>query len=106
MLVGMKVTGVQWDRGNTSHFQEHGRCKKKDVEDILKARCFRTRARDQAVQPGVEPRRLFQGETCGNRFLAVVAAPKPNGVMRPITCWPLSGEQLGKYLDWRRSLPR
>jgi hypothetical protein len=102
----MKVTGVQWDRGNVRHFSEHGRCKRGEVEDVLTSRCHPSRARDQAVEPGEEQRKLFEGQTCADRFLTVVAAPKPDGVMRPITCWPLTGRPREKYLAWRGSLPR
>lgn len=76
------------------------------MEDVLTSRCHRSRARDQAVEAGAESRKLFEGQTSMDRFLIVVAAPRLDGVVRPITCWPLTGKPREKYLAWRRSLPR
>ena len=102
----MKVTGIEWDRGNVGHFAHHGRCKWNEVEDVLMSRCHRSRARDQTVEAGSEARKVFEGQTCGDRYLLVIATPKEDGIMRPITCWPLTGKPREKYLAWRRSLPR
>jgi uncharacterized DUF497 family protein len=102
----MRVADVEWDRANLQHFQEHGRCRQEEVEDVLRARCHPTRAVAIEREQGDEPRRLFHGRTCADRFLAVVAAPRPNGVMRPITCWPLSARSAKGYEAWRKAVRR
>jgi uncharacterized DUF497 family protein len=102
----MKVTAVEWDRLNLKHFDEHGRCRQREVEDVLQARCYPTRAVDLDREAGDEPRRLFYGRTCAGRHLAVVGAPRPGGVMRPITCWPLSEKSAKGYEAWRRTVKR
>ncbi len=101
----MKVTAVEWDRLNLRHFHEHGRCQQREVEEVLQARCYPTRAVD-VDREVPEPRRLFYGRTCEGRYLAVVAAPRPGGVMRPITCWPLSEKSAKSYEAWRRTVKR
>jgi len=102
----MRVAGVEWDRANLQHFLEHGRCQKVEVEDVLRARCHPTRALAVDRQEGGEPRRLFYGQTCSDRYLAVVAAPRPGDVMRPITCWPLSAKSVNSYQAWRKTVKR
>ena len=102
----MKVSAVEWDRANLRHFDEHARCRRREVEDVLQARCYPTRAVDLDRKKGDESRRLFYGRTCAGRFLAVVAAPRPGGVMRPITCWPLSEKSARSYDAWRRTVKR
>lgn len=102
----MKVTGVEWDRSNLQHFDEHRRCRQREVEEVLLASCYPTRAVDLEREPGGAPRRLFYGRTCAGRHLAVVAAPRPGGVMRPITCWPLSEKSVKSYEAWRKTVKR
>jgi uncharacterized DUF497 family protein len=102
----MKVTAVEWDPANLSHFAEHGRCRRREVEEVLRARCHPTRALDLDRKEGDEPRRLFYGRTCAGRYLAVVAAPRPGDVMRPITCWPLSDMSVERYEAWRKTVKR
>jgi hypothetical protein len=99
----MRVETIEWDRFNRAHFAEHGRCREHEVEDILLARCYPSRARDQ---PGAQPRKRFQGRACNDRYLAVIAAVQAESRVRPITCWPLEGQHLDNYLAWQRSLPR
>ena len=102
----MKVTEVEWDRSNLTHFHERGRCQQREVEEVLQARRYPTRAVELSREKGAEPRRLFYGRTCKGRYLAVVAAPRPGGVMRPITCWPLSDKSAKRYEAWRRTVTR
>ena len=102
----MKVSAVEWDRENRRHFTEHGRCRRREVEDVLQARCYPTRALELRRATGAEPRRLFHGRTCAGRYLAVVAAPRPGAVMRPITCWPLSDKAVESYEAWRKTVKR
>ncbi len=102
----MKVTAVEWDRSNLQHFHEHGRCRQREVEDVLQALSCPTRAVELDREKGAEPRRLFYGRTCAGRYLAVVAAPRPGGVMRPITCWPLSEKSAKRYEAGRRTVKR
>jgi hypothetical protein len=102
----MKVTAVEWDRSNLEHFHEHGRCRQREVEEVLQARCYPTRAAELGREDGAEPLRLFHGRTCEGRYLAVVAAPRPGGVMRPITCWPLSEKSAERHGAWRRTVTR
>ncbi|MFL5419559.1 MAG: hypothetical protein ACJ79Y_02180 [Myxococcales bacterium] len=102
----MKVTAVEWDRLNHRHFHAHGRCRQGEVEEVLQARCNPTRAVDLHREADDEPRRLFYGRTCDGRHLAVVATPRPGGVVRPITCWPLSEKSIRRYEAWRRTVKR
>jgi uncharacterized DUF497 family protein len=102
----MRVADVEWDRANLQHFQVHGRCHLEEVEDVLRARCHPTRAVALERENGDEPRRLFYGRTCADRYLAIVAAPRPGNVMRPITCWPLSAKSVKTYQDWRKTVKR
>lgn len=102
----MKVTAVEWDSRNLRHFRMHGRCRRREVEDVLEARCHPTRAVDLDREADDEPRRLFHGRTCEGRYLAVVVAPRPGGVMRPITCWPLSSRSITRYQAWRKTVKR
>ena len=102
----MRVTDVEWDRANMQHFREHGRCQRDEVEDVLRARCHPTRAVAIEREQGDEPRRLFYGRTCSDRDLAVVAAPRPQDVMRPITCWPLSAKSAKSHAAWRKTVKR
>ena len=102
----MRVADVEWDWANLQHFQEHGRCRKEEVDDVLRARCHPTRGLALDREEGEEPRRLFYGCTCEGRYLAVVAAPRPHQVMRPITCWPLSPKSVTSYQAWRRTVNR
>ncbi len=91
---------------NLAHFAEHERCRRREVEDVLQARCYPTRPADIDREKGDEPRRLFYGRTCAGRYLAVVAAPRPGGVMRPVTCWPLSEKSVKGYEAWRKTVKR
>ena len=102
----MKVTAVEWDRSNLKHFYERGRCRQHEVEEVLQARCYPTRAVELGREKGAEQRRLFYGRTCAGRHLAVVAAPRRGGVMRPITCWPLSEGSAKRYEAWRKTVTR
>ena len=102
----MKVSAVEWDPANLQHFAEHGRCRRHEVEEVLRARCYPTRAVDLHREEGHEPRRLFYGRTCAGRHLAVVAAPRPGDVMRPITCWWSSQKSMRRYEAWRRTVKR
>jgi uncharacterized DUF497 family protein len=102
----MRVADVEWDRANLQHFLEHGRCQKEEVEDVLRASCHPTRALALEREKGDEPRRLFYGRTCADRYLAVVATPRPGDVMRPITCWPLSAKSAKSYQSWRTTVKR
>lgn len=102
----MRVAEVEWDKANLQHFREHGRCQKEEVEEVLQARCHPTRALALDRQEGDDPRRLFYGRTCAGRYLAVVAAPRPDDVMRPITCWPLSAKSAKSYQAWRTTVKR
>ena len=102
----MQVSAVEWDPANLSHFAEHGRCHRREVEEVLRARCHPTRALALAREEDDEPRRLFHGRTCAGRYLAVVAAPRPGDVMRPITCWPLSEKSVDRYESWRKTVKR
>ncbi len=102
----MRVTDVEWDRANMQHFREHGRCQREEVEDVLLARCHPTRAVAIERERGDEPRRLFYGRTCSDRYLAVVAARRPHDVMRPVTCWPLSAKSAKSHAAWRKTVKR
>jgi uncharacterized DUF497 family protein len=102
--VPMKASAVEWDAANLRHFAEHGRCRRREVEEVLRARCYPARAVDLDRDEGDEPRRLFYGRTCAGRHLAVVAAPRPGDVMRPITCWPLSEKSVQRYEAWRKTV--
>jgi hypothetical protein len=102
----MKVSAVEWDAANLRHFAEHARCRRREVEEVLRTRCYPTRAVDLDREEGDEPRRLFYGRTCAGRHLAVVAAPRPGDVMRPITCWPLSEKSVQRYEAWRKTVKR
>jgi hypothetical protein len=73
---------------------------------VLQGRCYPTRAVDLDREEDDEPRRLFSGRTCEGRHLAVVAVPRPGGVLRPITCWPLSEKSTKSYEAWRRTVKR
>jgi uncharacterized DUF497 family protein len=102
----MRVSAVEWDADNRRHFAEHGRCRRREVEDILRASCYPTRGLELRRTTGDELRRLFHGRTCGGRHLAVVAAALPGDVVRPITCWPLSNKAVERYEAWRRTVRR
>ncbi|TAN40125.1 MAG: hypothetical protein EPN22_17555 [Nitrospirae bacterium] len=41
----MKVRGIEWDEAKRSHFRERGRCTAGQVEDVILARCHRTRVK-------------------------------------------------------------
>jgi uncharacterized DUF497 family protein len=75
-------------------------------DDILTARCHPSRAVELEREDGGETRRIFHGRTCAGRHLAVVAAPRPDSVMRPITCWELSDKAVRRYEAWRRTVKR
>jgi len=102
----MKVAGIEWDRSNLAHFGEHGRCSRREVEDVLRARCYPTRGLALDREGSQEPRRLLYGRTCAGRHLAVVAASRGAGLLRPITCWPLSEKSVKAYEAWRRAVKR
>ena len=102
----MKVAALEWDALNQRHFKEHGRCTQREVEDVLFARCYPTRALELDREDDAEPRRLFYGRTCAGRHLAVVAAPRPKHVLRPITCWPLAEKSMERYEAWRKTVKR
>ena len=96
------VTIIEWDATNIAHFLEHGRCSRRQVEDILFSRCHPSRMR-LAKYVGEEARYRFYGQTCAGRYLVVIATLVRAGVFRPITCWPLAGRQRTSYLAWRRA---
>jgi len=104
------VRSVTWDADNLRHLRERGRCSVQGVEDVLGARCHPTRrvppARTMEGRQPLETRRTYHGQTCGGRYLVVIAADGPDGAVRPITCWPLAGRLRERYLAWRESLPR
>jgi uncharacterized DUF497 family protein len=102
----MKVFAVEWDHANLAHFAQHERCRRREVDDILTARCHPSRAVELEREDGGETRRIFHGRTCAGRHLAVVAAPRPDSVMRPITCWELSDKAVRRYEAWRRTVKR
>ena len=54
---------------------------------------------------GVPPERSVH-PGLGVRGIAVVAAPRPHDVMRPITCWPLSANSAKSYEAWRKTVKR
>jgi uncharacterized DUF497 family protein len=102
----VKARGIEWDDNNRRHFQERGRCTETQVDDVITTRCHPTRSTVQPRLPGAEPRWRLEGQTCAGRFLCVVVTPRPGGILRPITCWPLSGKHRSGYLAWRRSIIR
>ena len=103
----MKVTAIEWDAINRRRFEEQCRATKQEVEDVVLARYHPSRARDQRREdPEEEPRSSIHGQAHSGRCLAVIVAVKPGGVLRPITCWPLSDQHLKKYLLWRRTIRR
>jgi uncharacterized DUF497 family protein len=102
----MKVVALDWDATNRRHFNEHGRCGRQEVEEVLFARCYPTRAAELDREVDAEPRFLFHGRTCSGRHLAVVATPRPRYVLRPITCWPLSPRATTSYEAWRKTVRR
>jgi uncharacterized DUF497 family protein len=102
----MRVTAIEWDENNQAHFAEHGRCSEQEVGDVVTSKCHRSRAVDIDRKAGDEPRRLIYGQTCSKRFLVVLVTPRGKGVIRPISCWPLSDKSQDRYLAWRRSLPK
>jgi hypothetical protein len=104
--IAVKISGVEWDRANLAHFREHGRCARNEVEEVIQCRCYPTRGLALIREPGEEPRRLFYGRTCAGRHLAVVVAPQRSGIVRPITCWPLSRKAITRYEAWRRTVTR
>src|SRR6266545_2087443 len=105
-VLHMKVAAVEWDALNLRHFNEHGRCTRREIEDVLFARCHPTHALELDREDDAEPRRLFYGRTCAGRHLAVVAGPRPKHVLRPITCWPLSEKSVERYEAWRKTVKR
>ncbi len=102
----MKIAGIEWDHANRGHFQEHGRCRQHEVEEVLLSKSHPSRIRDQAVAQGAEPRKRILGQTCEGRYLTVVAVVRSGNVFRPITCWPTTGRHLDAYLAWRRTIRR
>ena len=97
----MKVTAVEWDTANQEHFDEHRRCARRQVEDVLFGASHPSRAR---LIEGSDGRFRFEGQTRSRRYLVVIAERKAKGVFRPITCWPLSGKRLVRYQDWRKAV--
>lgn len=102
----MRIAAIEWDDDNRSHFADHGRCGEQAVTEIIVSKCHRSRAVDIDRKADDEPRRLIYGQTCSGRFLVVLATPRGKGVLRPISCWPLSDKSLERYLAWRKSLPK
>jgi uncharacterized DUF497 family protein len=102
----VKVTGIEWDAANRRHFAERHRCRRQEVEDVLTSRCHPSRVVEQRRRRGDEQRLLIYGRTCRGRYLVIVAAPRPDGILRPITGWPFSDRDLEWYLRWQRSLRR
>jgi hypothetical protein len=101
---------IEWDDQNWSHFEEHGRCTKTQVEEVLASTCHDS-LRD--LQRGETY--IYFGISCAGRALAVVARVRrfaPDAVRtspkapiveraRPITCWALGGTNLARYHAWR-----
>jgi len=98
----VRVLGVEWDGHNRAHFREHRRCSEQEVEDVLRSRYYPTRSFQQRTEAGAEPRFIFQGRSRKGSPFKVIAAPRPEGVWRPITCIPLSGKDLDAYTSWAR----
>ena len=56
----MRVAGVEWDHANLKHFNEHGRCRHREVEEVLQARCYPTRmAKDGEAMKSKQPRKRW-----------------------------------------------
>jgi hypothetical protein len=102
---------IEWDDGNWAHFEEHGHCTKKQVEDVVSSACHdsRRKAQDDGTF-------IYFGLTCNGRYLCAVAAvtrfapdDEPSKRrraivverVRPITCWPMVGKALASYSAWR-----
>jgi uncharacterized DUF497 family protein len=103
----MKVTGIEWDELNLAHLAAHPErgISEKEVEEVLLGRCARARAVDLRTA-GKEPRRVVFGRTCSGRFLTVVVTPRPGGVLRPVTAWPMSAREEARYQAWLRTVRR
>lgn len=99
----MRVEHVEWDEFNRSHFNEHERCSRRQVEEVLCSNSSRCREESRS---GSEARFRFEGQSKAGRYLVVIAAQLEPGVFRPITCWPLAGPNLDRYLAWRRTARR
>jgi uncharacterized DUF497 family protein len=103
----VKIAAVEWDAANMRHFNEHGRCARREVEEVLFARYHPTRmATEERRGVAGEIRRLFIGRTRSGRYLAVVATPRAEGVLRPITCWTMHEEWVERYEAWRKTVKR
>jgi len=105
----MNIKEVEWDAHNRRHFAEHRpqRCTLAEVDDILLSRCFRSRFREQERQEHTdESRYVVFGQACTKKFLKVIATPRPNQRMRPITCIHPSDAALVNYLRWRQTVKR
>lgn len=101
----MRVTGIEWSEGDEAHFAERSRASREQAEDVLLGRCHPARAALVGTVRA-DARFRFEGETRFGRFLVVIAAQRPGGVWRPVTCWPLSGARLESYRAWRRTVRR
>jgi hypothetical protein len=100
----LRVSRVEWDGHNRAHFREHRRCTEEGVEDVLYSRYYPTRAFALPTQANEEQRFMFQGRNRMGHPMQVVATPRSNDVWRPITCFPLSGRDLGIYTAWAHAL--
>jgi hypothetical protein len=101
----VRVASIEWDKGNEAHFAENGRASREQVEDVLLGRYHPARKYQDDLLNG-EVRFRFEGETRKGRFLVVIAAQRPKGTWRPITCWTLSGGRLKNYQAWRKTVRR
>lgn len=99
-----KVPVIQWDSRNEGHLGDRDRCSKNQIEDILIGRCHSSKKADFTKDQ--EPRVVYTGQTCGGRYLVVIAVRVGIGILRPISCYPPNDKGLRIYEDWKRSLPR
>ncbi len=120
-MVRLRPCVIEWDEDNWAHFEEHGRCTKKQVEDVVASTCHESRRKTQ-----IDGTFIYFGLTCNERYLCVVAkvsrfgpdegadrAPENQAArprtkkativerVRPITCWPMAGGALASYSAWR-----
>jgi hypothetical protein len=93
---------IVWDTRNETHLGERGRCHVEEVQEVIRGTCHTSRRERLPVPAGDPTKWQYFGETCGGRFLVVIAEAAAHGI-RPITCWPLSGRELARYLAWRRT---
>jgi hypothetical protein len=42
----------------------------------------------------------------GGRYLKVVVAPRPAGLLRFVTCWPMNDREIERYEAWRKTVMR